>query len=435
MAAAWRTRRGDSDSSKAVPHDAEAYMLLNEGRDLAAAGRHGEAMEILGHAFLLLQVDAERASNDRNAEIDADKQEPHRIGLRRSVDYTRISQLYGWMRDLFSVYPNLARTLKAAGRTSDARLAERVGFRLRTRSREEFTLRDETVAGGRLVGAAMVAEVEKVSTPEGEALRLEGRLGETTDLTELPGLKKVSDYDTYAEQSESLNTLTEQIGEQVDLIDALLDRPEIARAFPSGDIDMHDLNTRVKVWSILLQSLLGSGRDDKQALSLLMSLMQLYLSAFTVHTKYNIRDSGTPYLTSNLPEDLAGRAERDCGVYAMYAAYEVFMAARAAGRPKLDFSLVSVPGHVMLAIQMRGQDATWVVNNDSLGSQQRQRCRLGGALCSVGVRTEVHDHPGDGPPGRQHRYEGQAVHRLVVVRAAGQLELGVGRRTHAGGGE
>ena len=152
-------------------------MLLNEGRDLAAAGRHREAMEILGHAFLLLQVEAERASNDRNAEIEADKQEPHRIGLRRSVAYTRISQLYGWMRDLFSVYPNLARILKAAGRTSDARLAERVGFRLRTRLREEFTLRDETVAGGRLVGAAMVAEVEKVSTPEGEALRLEGRLG------------------------------------------------------------------------------------------------------------------------------------------------------------------------------------------------------------------------------------------------------------------
>ena len=369
MATVWQGRRKDVVAAKAAnafPKASDAYALLDEGRDLAADGRHEDAIEVLSHAFLLLQIEAERASNDRYDEIVADKQEPRRIRLRRTVAYTRVSQLYGWMRDLFAVYPKLARSLRAAGRTAEAERAERVGFHLRTRLREQFTLRDESVAGGRLSGAAMVAEVEKVSTPEGEALRLEGRLGETTDLTELPGLKKVSDYDDFALQGASLDTLTEQIAEQVDLIDALLDRPEIARAFPDGDIDMHDRDTRVKVWSLLLQSLRASRGDDKRALSLLMGLMQRYLSAFTVHTQYNIRDSGTPYLTSDLPEDLAGRAERDCGVYAMYAAYEVFMAAHAAGGPALDFSLVSVPGHVMLAIEMRGADATWVVNNDSI---------------------------------------------------------------------
>lgn len=375
MAATWQRRRKDIAAAQAAkaaapakpfPSDSDAYALLNEGRDLATAGRHHDATQVLSHAFLLMQIEAERASNDRQDEITADKQEPRRIRLRRPVAYGRVSQLYGWMRELFAVYPKLARSLRAAGRGDEAERADRVGQRLRTQLREQFTLHDETAPGGLLAGAAMVAEVEKVSGPEGDALRLEGHLGETTDLTELPGLKKVSDFDDFALQTESLNTLTEQIAEQVDLIDALLDRPEIARAFPDGDIDMHDRDTRVKVWSLLLQSLRASRHDDKLALSLLMALMQRYLSAFTVHTQYNIRDFGTPYLTSDLPEDLAGRAERDCGVYAMYAAYEVFMAARTAGGPTLDFSLVSVPGHVMLAIEMRGEDATWVVNNDSI---------------------------------------------------------------------
>ena len=80
-----------------------------------------------------------------------------------------------------------------------------------------------------------------------------------------------------------------------------------------------------------------------------MQLIGRYLRAFTIHTQYNIRDWGASYLDSPEATDLAGRAERDCGVYAFTVAYEVYRTARSA-RPRLDlvFQLVALPEHVAL---------------------------------------------------------------------------------------
>ena len=60
MAATWQRRRKDIAAAQAAkaaapakpfPSDSDAYALLNEGRDLATAGRHHDATQVLSHAF------------------------------------------------------------------------------------------------------------------------------------------------------------------------------------------------------------------------------------------------------------------------------------------------------------------------------------------------------------------------------------------------
>ena len=82
-----------------------------------------------------------------------------------------------------------------------------------------------------------------------------------------------------------------------------------------------------------------------------MALIGRYLQAFTVHTGYNVRDWGTSYLDTEMPTDLAGRAERDCGVYALTVAWDVYQTVKR-GDPKLDvtFYLVTMLEHVTLVI-------------------------------------------------------------------------------------
>ena len=95
--------------------------------------------------------------------------------------------------------------------------------------------------------------------------------------------------------------------------------------------------------------------------------MEEYLRYFTRHTEYNIRDFGVSYLSTEFPEDLAGRAVRDCGVYALTVAYEVYRTARGATpRLALDFRLYAMPEHVTLVIVDQAEDNYYVVNNNRI---------------------------------------------------------------------
>jgi hypothetical protein len=99
-----------------------------------------------------------------------------------------------------------------------------------------------------------------------------------------------------------------------------------------------------------------------------MDLIGRYLRAYTVHTSYNIGDFGRSYLENQMrdfPTDLVGRVERDCGVYALTVAYEVFRTAReATPRLPVEFRLFAMPEHVTLVIFDRSQNNYYIVNND-----------------------------------------------------------------------
>jgi hypothetical protein len=71
------------------------------------------------------------------------------------------------------------------------------------------------------------------------------------------------------------------------------------------------------------------------------------------------------YLEEEMPTDLAGRAERDCGVYALTVAYEVYRAAsEASPRLALEFEFVAAPEHIMLVI--RDGASLYLVNNNQV---------------------------------------------------------------------
>ena len=366
MERAWWTRYSTDPASGApttLPSRAASSVLVDTGRDLAVAGRHDEAIQVLTRAFLLVQMQLEDATRDRVAEIDAAPDETH-VDMRRPVAYTVVGQLYDRMREILAIYPKLTRSLRSAGKTAEADQAASEGARLRDELRANFTLEHPELSED-LTGRAMITEFTHADTAHGPALRIHGANWTDEDVTALPGLPDPAEIRGRIQYS-SLSGTGAALAEQVDLLEELLARPEVMKAFPTGDINLRDRDQRLKVWGAVFPVLRAQLGDDEKALTALMALMQRYLRGFTVHTDYNIRDFGTSYLDSDMPEDLAGRAERDCGVYALTVAFEVFRVARAAGAPKLDFSLVSVPGHVMLAIQLRGTDTVFVVNNDEI---------------------------------------------------------------------
>jgi hypothetical protein len=66
-----------------------------------------------------------------------------------------------------------------------------------------------------------------------------------------------------------------------------------------------------------------------------------------------------------MPEDLAGRLERDCGVYAISVAWDLFKTAKSSGgKLALTFRLATFLDHVTLIIS-DGRDA-YLVNNDQI---------------------------------------------------------------------
>ena len=340
-----------------IPDESQSITLIESGRSLAAAGRFDDASEMLTRAFLLVQMQAEAAT--RRADIKGKAAANDQIAAAgRPFTYMGMKGHYERMRQIFAIHPTLAAELRTAGRTAEATAVAQRGQQLRATLKDQFTLRDPENSDD-LTGRAMISEISHVTTKAGPALRIHGDNFTDEDVTQLPGLPNPAEVEGRIQHS-GLAELGTALAGQVDLVRDLLDRPEVARLFPDGTIDMGDRGQRLKVWGALwpvLQREKGAG-----ALGALLDLMERYLKAFTVHTDYNIRDFGVSYLDSAMPKDLAGRAEQDCGVYALTVAYELFLTMRAGG-PVLDFTLVSVPGHVMLAISVRGKGELFVVNN------------------------------------------------------------------------
>jgi hypothetical protein len=362
---AWYTRYSadpELGGTTDLPNFSQTLTLVDSGKQLARDGRHAEAAEMLTRAFLLTQMQLDQASRGRQQLID-EASGPTVVEAGRPGTYMNLNGHYGRMRDILRIYPALVAELRTAGKATEERVAADAGTRLRQLLQQQFTIKasgDIAVLADELTGRAMIAEITPVTNAKGApALRIHGANGVEEDVTQLPGLPNPAEIQGRLQHS-SLAEVGTALAAQVDLVQTLLDTPEVAKHFPDGDIDMGNGAHRLKVWKAMW-GVLQQERGD-QALTALMDLIERYLKAFTVHTDYNVRDFGVSYLDSEMPQDLAGRAEQDCGVYALTVAYELFLTMRAGG-PALDFTLVSVPGHVMLAIKVRGKDATFVVNN------------------------------------------------------------------------
>jgi hypothetical protein len=321
--------------------------FIDLGRKAARAGDHVLARELLTRAYLFLQMQLERAGPRGATDEHAD--------LTRMLRYPSLTHAYDQMRAVLGLYPALVREL--AGDPAAAAKAKQAGAELRAAIERDFVL----------TGAeAMIADVSKVDTAAGPALRIHGSTGET-DVTQLPGLPSPAEVGSNAYQFKPMEDVHAALEGQIDLVEDLLREPAVVKAFPRGDMDMTKRGDRVKVWKAIYEARKGSGGD----LRALMEMIGRCLKAFTVHTEYNIRDFGAKnYVQSEeegeMARDLAGRAERDCGVYALTVASELSQTAKAESL-KLDFELVTTLDHAMLVIK-EASGTFYIVSNDTVSA-------------------------------------------------------------------
>ena len=165
-------------------------------------------------------------------------------------------------------------------------------------------------------------------------------------------LRATREYTELEEQAAF--SLAETITEQHELIADLLALKTVRDAFAAAlkkqpTLDLVDRTSRGRVFAAAIRSLAAKASPE-QALAALIPLIQRYLSYFTRHTGDNMRDSGTPYLSSPWPTDLNGRQFFDCGVYAVETAFDLMRAASAIKGLTLEFRFLVFPQHVCLVV-------------------------------------------------------------------------------------
>ncbi|MGD8930676.1 MAG: hypothetical protein PVI22_17065, partial [Lysobacterales bacterium] len=197
---------------------------------------------------------------------------------------------------------------------------------------------------------------------------LHGARNRETFVTPLPGEPLPDELGSHPSYTTPMQEVFQSISGQEDLMTELLSHPEIRRHFRGRHIDMNDLASRLTVWHEMLavfQRQPSEGCAD--ALCSLLRLIERYLRNFTVHTGYNIEDFGRSYIGRRFPEDLLGRVVRDCGVYAVDVAYEVYRTARTASpRVPVHLQLVNTLEHFMLVINDDATGEHYLVSNDQI---------------------------------------------------------------------
>lgn len=153
---------------------------------------------------------------------------------------------------------------------------------------------------------------------------------------------------------------------QQDLVGEVLRIPGVVAALKRsgkkpGRIQLTDLEIRGIVWAAAFAEFHRSDADT--ALGKLLALQQSYLTAFTRHTLWNVRDRGRDYFRTKWPTDISGQSLFDCGVYVVLTAYDIFRAVNGISNgPLVEFAFVTYLNHIALAGFTNGQ--TFFVNND-----------------------------------------------------------------------
>jgi hypothetical protein len=160
-------------------------------------------------------------------------------------------------------------------------------------------------------------------------------------------------------------SVSETVTEQHELIADVISFDPVRKAFATAlksqaTLAMIDRTIRGRVLASAMKAL-GDQKSPDQALVAIIPFVQRYLTYFTRHTGDNVRDSGTPYLSSKWPTDLTGRQFFDCGVYAVETAFDLMRAANAINGLTLEFRFLVFPQHVALVVYH--DQTSFAVNN------------------------------------------------------------------------
>ena len=366
--------------------------LITLGKEAARAGKHDQAFSFFGAANELLSYYALRASQQRDTalreeseeddrQLQAKKDDPARRDaiqfartlprmIARSFQYSALKDIYDEMREIYGFYYVLEREALATGDARGAADARSTAADLHREIKNKYTWGATQQQGSisqEIFEPVEIAEVSYAETPKGPGLTLHGAISADTTLTQLPGLPSPKEIGNNV-QVQNLGALQSALMAQTDFQAEIGRQPEIRKAFGDEPVDLNDTGKRQKVWRIMYGVYRQAGAG---ALGSLMSLTGRYLKAFTIHTMYNVRDWGKSYLDTEMPTDLAGRAERDCGVYALTVAWDVYQTVKR-GDSKLEvtFDLTTMLEHVTLVITDKSTGEYYVVNNDQVSPPQ-----------------------------------------------------------------
>ncbi|EAR22276.1 eCIS core domain-containing protein [Nitrococcus mobilis] len=408
-------------------------VLIALGKEAARAGEHEQAVSLLGVANEILSYYALEAPQKRAKVLKTESAAQTQLDpelrsaltlprmLARSAQYSDLESIYDQMRDIYGVYSVLEREALAAGDTKGAAEARANSAKLHKAIKKKHTWGHTQTAGSistEILDPVEIAEVSDTDTPKGPGLTLHGANHAETTLTQLPGLPSPKEIGNNV-QVQNLGALQSALMAQTDFQAEIGRQPEIRKAFGNKPIDLNKTADRQKVWRIMYGVFKQSGTG---ALGSLMALIGRYLRAFTIHTRYNVRDWGKSYLDSDMPTDLAGRAERDCGVYALSVAWDVYQTVkRGDSKLHVTFDLTTMLGHVTLVITDKSTGEYYVVNNDQVSPPQRgdpltqvapQYGAVRGLPYTVGPAVTVALGSTKDP---QKRFRGQAWRRYLAA--------------------
>jgi hypothetical protein len=176
---------------------------------------------------------------------------------------------------------------------------------------------------------------------------------------------------------------------QQQLVTDLLHHEKVREAFHLAlrrsarhTLDLQHTPTRTRLWKVLFAEFMNA--SPERALDELFMLMRRYLTFYTRHTYFNLRDSGPNYVTSKWPTDLTGSAFHDCGVYAVRTAYDIYHAVNPAG-VRVEYRFVTFLNHVCLVGMT--DDRAFLVNNDKI--EGPRPIRRSGGSATEGDKVEA----------------------------------------------
>ena len=357
---------------------ADPAVLAERGMTEARAGRHDTAFELFTLSYELAQLLLIDLTNMRREEIGTMEEQisgstDEQVIMAQAavtgivsptvLQYPAMSRVIEVIRTIFSFYPRGQIAAERAGDRNTARHYAGMSLMLRTDLIENHSM------DGSVIVMESVAALNEFGT---RGYRTTGVGGDDEVVTPLPGTPTTEELGLFPTFNSDLESLTEAVAGQEEFLAEVANVPEVRRAFSDRMPDMGSQADRLRLWAAMYRSYQRTDTLGMGVLNSLISLIGRYLRSFTRHTDYNIRDFGVSYLSSEMPVDLTDRAARDCGVYALTVAYEVYRTARAA-QPRLsvDFQLFSVPEHVTLVIIDNDRQEHYVVNNDRITPPRR----------------------------------------------------------------
>lgn len=166
-------------------------------------------------------------------------------------------------------------------------------------------------------------------------------------------------------------SLPDSLAGQQALVTDLMHHDEIRDQFKSvltknNVLDLKNRDIRVRAWQTMLQKFRQKPTNQKSGkgvgLAELFELIQRYLTHYTRHTFWNIRDWGDNYLDGEFPQEISGKVLHDCGVYAIQVAYDLFLTInKMSDAGPIEFDFLVTADHVTL-ISYVG-DQSFMVNN------------------------------------------------------------------------